>query len=348
MTLTQEIKEYALNIGFAKVGITDTEDFTRYVEELRSRGNNYKYWQKKLGDAARLGQYLPDGKSLIVLAYDYVQQAYPKELTDMIGRLYLSRSYLPLPETTAGARLALFDKFLEKKNIHYYRDYNSIPARWAAAKAGVASFGRNNFVYVDGIGSFVALSVYVVDCELEIDEPTFNCLCPPGCRKCLDACPTHAIYEPFHLEPARCVGYNNWKRREGSVDPEDVLIPDDIRNNLGCHVHGCDICQEACPRNQSKLNTKLPSDSFIQKIAPDITLPALLHMSDDFYETRVYPLMYHYIKDRAYLQRNAAIAMGNSGNKAYIPDLKEELSNPNEMVSYYCTWALHKLEGSVD
>mgnify|MGYP001630715941 CR=1 FL=1 len=344
VTLTQEIKEYALSIGFAKVGITDTEEFTPFIKELRSRGEYYKYWQESLGDGAKIQERMPEGKSLIVLAYDYGQHSYPKELTNMIGRAYLSRSYLPLPDSVNGAMLNLFDKFLEQKNIHFVRDNNTIPMRWAAAKSGVANFGKNNFAYVDGVGSFVILYGYVVDCELEYDEPSFENKCPKGCTKCVDACPTKALYEPFHLNPSKCIGFNNWKRREGKVDEEDLIIPEEIRGMLGCHIHGCDVCQEVCPRNQGKVSGKMPKDRFVQHIARDITLPALLHMTDEFYQTRVHPIMHNYIKDKIYFQRNAAIAMGNSGDKSYIPDLKQELSNPSGTVRMYVEWALKQLE----
>ncbi|AFV05281.1 hypothetical protein UNSWDHB_1104 [Dehalobacter sp. UNSWDHB] len=31
----------------------------------------------------------------------------------------------------------------------------NVPARWAAAKSGVTTFGKNNFAYVRGIGSLL-------------------------------------------------------------------------------------------------------------------------------------------------------------------------------------------------
>lgn len=344
MNYTDAIREYALNIGFTKIGFTDARDLDGYIKELRSRGKYYKLWQKKLGDGARISKHMKNGKTLIVLAYDYGQKSYPDNLTKMIGRAYLSRSYLPLPDSSNGAMLHLFENFLTKNGIQFVRDENKIPMRWAAAKAGVANFGKNNFAYVDGVGSFVILYGYIIDKILKYDTPTFQNKCPKGCRKCIDGCPTKALYQPFHLNPSRCIGYNNWIRRSDRLAPDEMTIPEDIRKNMGCHIHGCDICQEVCPRNAIKNKNKNPKDRYIEQIKEDITLPNLLHMPDGFYESRVYPIMHNYLKEKEYFQRNAAIAMGNSSDKKYLSELEKEKNNPNEMIRFYVNWSIQQLK----
>ena len=42
-------------------------------------------------------------------------------------------------------------------------------------------------------------------------------------------------------------------------------------------------------------------------------------------------------------RRNAAIAMGNSGEPSYIPDLKKVLNNDNAQVRDAAQWAIDKL-----
>ena len=85
-------------------------------------------------------------------------------------------------------------------------------------------------------------------------------------------------------------------------------------------------------------------DKFIEQIGKDITLPAILHMTDEFFKSRIEPIMYIYIKDKRYIIRNAAIAMGNSKNKEYIKDLEAELNNPDELIRESVTWALERLK----
>jgi len=274
-----------------------------------------------------------------------MQKSYPEKLLPFIGRAYLSRSYVPQPEMINGARLQLFTQYLESKGLTVDADMY-IPIRPAAMRAGVMNFGRNNFAYVDGIGSFVILYSFVVDKELEYDSPTPENKCPKGCTACMDACPTNAIYAPFKLNPQRCMGYNHWMRQDGRKEILNPVIPLDIRKQLGIRIHGCDLCQEVCPRNRSKLAAKLPKDQFLEVIAEDFSLVKLLHMHQDFYRTRVYPIMYNYIQDPKYFQRNAAIALGNTGDDSFVPDLVIEMEHTQPLVRQHVAWALGQLGGN--
>jgi epoxyqueuosine reductase len=68
-------------------------------------------------------------------------------------------------------------------------------------------------------------------------------------------------------------------------------------------------------------------------------------MSAEFYRTRVQPLMYNYIREMKYFQRNSAIAMGNTGDPAFIPALEQAMRDPEELVRGYAAWALGKIGG---
>lgn len=341
MSLTAEIKEYARQLGFCRAGITTTEKFERVRPEAEARGG-YDCWTEKFAEGTVPQSLLKDGKSIIVLAHDYMQCSFPEELLPYIGRAYLSRCYLPQPGSVVYERLQMFEAFLRQKGLVFAADQNTLLLRPAAERAGIASFGHNNFSYVEGVGSFVILYGYVVDKELEYDEPYTKSKCPSNCRACVNACPTKALYAPFKLNPEKCIGFNNWMRREGRVDP---VIPREIRRELGCHIHGCDICQEVCPRNKAKLAQKFPEDDLLERIAGEFTLVKLLHMPDGFYERCVRPIMYNYINDKKYFQRNAAVAMGNSKNRDYVPDLAQELTNPHEIVRLHVAWALGEIGG---
>ena len=56
--------------------------------------------------------------------------------------------------------------------------------------------------------------------------------------------------------------------------------------------------------------------------------------------------MYNYIKERKYFQRNAAIALGNTGDPSFIADLETAMSNPEELIRAHAAWALGKIGGS--
>ena len=346
MSLTKEIKSFALDLGYCRVGCISVDSFAEYIEILKSRNEHYGFWiQRPQGPmkGANPKEFMPSAKSVIVLVWDYFQKDFPKSLTDKIGRIYLSRSYQPSENRISGARIKLMEEFLISKGCEVNTKIN-VPARWAAAKAGITTFGRNTFAYVQGIGSFVVIYTIVIDQELDYDQPTMNCQCPPNCTICMDACPTGAIYEPFKLNPCKCLGYNAWVTQE--KNNMSTVIPKEMREKMGIHMHGCDLCQEACPKNQSKLKSKFPKDEFLEGISQNFTLYEALNMSEDFYREKVYPIMYNYIEEFKYFKRNAAVAIGNTRDLRMLSELEKTLNEDEELVRIHVAWAIGRIGGS--
>lgn len=349
MSLSNEIKEIALDLGYSKVGITTAESFYEYASELKARESTYDFYlqdPRKPILGAEPKRIMSSAKSIISLVWDYTQKSFPESLIGKIGRVYQARCYNAAPHRINGARYQLMIDYLKQRGCQIGQGI-FIPERWAAARAGVTTFGRNNFAYAEGIGSFIVLSSIVVDTELEYDTPTIEVKCPAGCTACMKACPTQAIYEPNKLNPRRCIAFNAWFTQDGKPAGLTSHIPPEIREKMGTKVHGCDVCQEVCPRNQARLKAKLPEDEFLVNVSQDFSLAKMLNMTDEFYRTRIQPLMYNYIKDRKYFQRNAAIALGNLGDPAYIPDLEIAMNSPEELVRGYAAWALGKIGGQL-
>ena len=348
MSLTREIKDFALDAGFCVVGITTADDFSAYVEEVKSRGDRYDWVLASPTSpvaASKPRTMMPTAKSIIVLAWDYAQKAFPASLLDKVARIYQARCYMPSPHRINGARLEIVKDFLRGRGCEVSSAIN-VPARWAGARAGATTFGRNTFAYANSVGSFIVLYSLVIDRELEYDAPTMDCKCPDGCTACIDACPTGAIYAPFKLEPRRCIAFNCWMTTEGRGCGIPTYIPHEVRDRMGTRVHGCDLCQEVCPRNAAKMKARFPKDQFLEEVARDFSLPAMLRMSDEFFASRVQPIMYNYIKEPKYFQRNAAVALGNTGDRAFVPDLAAALESPEELVRAHAAWALGKLGGA--
>ena len=346
MSLTEDIKDYALDLGYSKAGITSADGFPDYAAELQSKYDMYSWYidssrQPVLGAIPR--NIMPSAKSIVSLIYDYAGRSFPENLTGKIGRLYQARCYNAPEQRINGARFRLMREFLEKAGCHVGKGI-FIPERLTAARAGTATYGKNCFAFSEGMGSFIVLSSFVVDVELDCDKPTFEVKCPPKCTACIDACPTRAIYEPLKMNPRRCIAFNTFWTQD-DVSGSTSFITSEIREKMGTWIHGCDVCQEVCPRNQRKQKAMLPPDPFLEKIAQDFDLVQLLEMSDEFFRTRVQPLMYNYIRERRYFRRNAAIAMGNSGDPAFIPALVQALKDPEELVRCYAAWAVGKIGG---
>jgi Uncharacterized Fe-S protein len=294
--LTAEIKEYGLNLGYSRVGITNADDFTEFAEEMRTRGEEYDFFTKGRRDPLKGSSpkaIIPFARSIIVLIWDYAKTAFPPELVGKIGRVYQGRCYNPPSSYVTGAIFDLMQQFLKNKGMRVEASL-ALPDRRAAARAGVATFGKNNFAYADGIGSFIVIRTLVVDAELNYDQPTVTSKYPENCTRCIDACPSKALYAPFRLNPKRCLPFNAWKTVNTPELNLTDSIPRELRPCMGQQVHGCDICQEVCPRNQARLKSRPPDDAFLENIAAGFSLVKLLHLDDEFYETRVRPIMYNY------------------------------------------------------
>lgn len=344
---SKDIKEYGLSIGYAEVGIVSADDLTEYIDEVISRGEKYEFFNHLATtpiQGSKPKEIMPEAKSIIVLVWDYFQYDFPDEIKKMVGKAYLARCYNAPKGTVSNSRFELMKEFLLGNGFKINSDI-PIPARFVAAKSGVTTFGKNNFAYADGAGSYIIISTIVVDKELEYDKPIEQTMCPPNCRACIDACPTKALYEPFKLDPEKCISFNNWTRQYGRGNIS-TFIPYETRKRIGCKIHGCDICQDVCPRNQKKLKEPKKIDKYIELLSKDISLEKILNMSEEYFTKKIKPIMYNYIKDKRYFMRNAAIAIGNTKDEKYIKDLKIALTNPDEMVREYVVWALGEIGGN--
>ena len=184
-----------------------------------------------------------------------------------------------------------------------------------------------------------------MDAELEYDAPTKGTHCPPNCRLCIDACPTGAIVADFRLNPRRCITFNHVINVQGFPNTSPYIDPE-LRPKMASWVHGCDMCQEACPRNQAKLKAELPVNAFLEETARHFSLTGLLRMDEETQAKAVAPLLYTYMRERKYFQRAAAVALGNSGDQEMVPHLVRAMEDPEELVRAHAAWALGNLGGA--
>jgi len=341
--LTKQIKMKALELGFSKVGITTANDFIEYEQVVNSRPD-YTPWMNTPGTGYLLNgchpsTYYPEGKSIICTVYGFSDILFPEELTQYVGRAYLSRSYAPLQESSCGVRVNAFKDFIKSLGISIYEGDVWVPERAACARAGIITYGNNNFAFTEEDGSFIILYTFVVDTELEYDEPTIINQCPPNCQECIKACPTHAIAQARRLLPMNCVLMNNI---------QGWVIPNELREGIGTKIHGCDVCQLACPRNKKVLAKASRKDLYLEELKKDFDLERILLLDEKYYQDVVYPIMYNYIRDTALFQRNAAIAIGNTGDPSHIPALKKALENENPLVQDAAQWAINQLSVKPD
>jgi len=150
---------------------------------------------------------------------------------------------------------------------------------------------------------------------------------------CLDACPTGAFVEPHVLDARRCLAYLTIEHRGD--------IPDEWKPAMSEWLFGCDVCQDVCPWNRKAPTAREPA------LAPSASLPsleALLAMDEEAFRARFRGSAMSRAK-RAGLARNAALLLGNRGERAAVPALRRALSDPDEGVRRAAAWALSRCEG---
>jgi epoxyqueuosine reductase len=210
-------------------------------------------------------------------------------------------------------------------------DANQHVDREAASRAGVGFYGKNTMLITRRHGSWVVLGTLVTTAELDTSPP-FDTDCG-SCTLCIEACPTGALDDPGVLDANLCLSWST--QRPGP-------IPSEHREPLADMVYGCDICQDVCPWNrgvEKRRATAAPPES----AEPTVSLV-------DWLETeaaelrRLYERLYVPGNDGHYLQRNALVALGNTGASEHRPLLERYAGEDDTLLAEHASWALRRLD----
>src|SRR5215470_5360740 len=199
-----------------------------------------------------------------------------------------------------------------------YVDTGPIVERVYAKYSGVGSIGKNTCVLNQKLGSWLFLGVILTSLELAPDLPAPD-RCGT-CTRCLDACPTNAFIGPYQLDANKCISYLTIEKRG--------QLPEELREGMGRHIFGCDICQDVCPWNRrapvSNAPEFQPRDGLVNP-----ALEWLAEMkSEEFREKfRGSPVRRTKLSG---LRRNAVIAMGNSRDRKFMPVLQRMQNDEDE------------------
>ena len=201
-----------------------------------------------------------------------------------------------------------------------------------ARQAGLGWIGKNTCLINQERGSWFFLGELLVSLELAPDSPPRD-RCG-SCTRCIDACPTAAIVPAatgYRVDSRRCISYFTIELRGA--------IPKALREGIGPHVFGCDICQDVCPWNRRAAVT---TDVQYQprQFAPPLERLATITESEFremFGGTPVTRPRY------AGFLRNVAVAMGNSGSPRFRPALENLAASADPVVAEHANWALNQL-----
>ncbi|MEA4951014.1 MAG: tRNA epoxyqueuosine(34) reductase QueG [Petrimonas sp.] len=276
MTFSEEIKQYALSLGFDACGICRAEEseqeanYMRWLSEECHAGMSYL--ERNVDKRMDPGLLVEGARSIISVALNYFPHRFQHENAPKFAYYAYGEDY---HDIVKGKLSRLFD-FIKLRfpdvSGRYFSDSAPVLERFWAARAGLGFVGKNTLLIIPGKGSYFFLGELIIDLELDYDSPVSqNC---GRCRRCLDACPTGAIEKPHWLNARKCISYQTIEKK-GNISPE--IIP-----RLSNNVYGCDICQIVCPWNRYARphNTPgfNPSDEFLS-----LDYEGLQEMDEDTY-----------------------------------------------------------------
>jgi epoxyqueuosine reductase len=355
--ISQAVTHAAAEAGFELAGIASVreEDFAEldaFVEWIDGgNAGEMRYLEKRTESGAlrraSAKNAAPWARSVVVCGLNYnTDQPYSTQVHDP-SRGWISRYawgnrdyHHAVKDRLQTVEAAIQELALQQKVealTRSYVDTGPIVERVYAKYAGLGWIGKNTCLIHQKQGSFFFLGVILTSLDLVPGGPAPD-RCG-SCTRCIEACPTQAIVAPGKLDARRCISYLTIEKRGE--------IPLELREGLGQHVFGCDICQDVCPWNNKPGNAPFT-------LAPEFQArPGLFHPDLDwlaamdeepFQETfRESP-----VKRAKYagLKRNVAIAMGNSGRKEFVPRLEKMAAGADPVLAEHAQWALEKLRAA--
>jgi epoxyqueuosine reductase len=183
----------------------------------------------------------PDSKSVISLLYNYYPTQKQVDDTFKISKYAYGQDY----HFVIKEKL---NELLDKLRIQFgdiegrvFVDSAPVMDKAWAKKAGLGWIGKNSNLIHPKKGSFFFIAELILDFELEEDGPIKD-FCGT-CTRCIDACPTDAIVEPYVVDGSKCISYL-------TIELKDEVLPSEFAGKMNDWVFGCDVCQDVCPWNR--------------------------------------------------------------------------------------------------
>ena len=248
--ITQKIKNKALDLGFSFVGISKAEFLDKEARQLESwLKNNFhgkmSYMENYFDKRTDPRLLIDDAKSVItVLQNYYTEQKQADRNAPKISKYALGKDYHIVIREKLNE---LYDYILEEVGDVSARGFvDSAPVMdkaWAE-RSGLGWIGKHTNLINKEQGSYFFIGELIIDLELETDGPIKD-YCGT-CTKCIDACPTDAIVQPYLVDGSKCISYL-------TIELKDELIPNEFKGKMDNWMFGCDVCQEVCPWNRFSL-----------------------------------------------------------------------------------------------
>ncbi|MBX3422927.1 MAG: tRNA epoxyqueuosine(34) reductase QueG [Pirellulaceae bacterium] len=343
--LTQQLKQYAGDLGFALVGITPAAAPGRLAQFQRWLDSGFagqmSYLENRRQAYAHPCYLLEGCKTLVMLGIPYLysdeqrRAAIQSAGSAKVARYAQSRTDY---HVIIRKRLKQLKQWLVRRatgaRIRGVVDTAPLLEREFAALAGLGWIGKNTLLLNRNWGSYFFLAALLTDIELVADEESYANYCG-SCTACLDACPTGAFPAPYVLDARRCLSYLTIEH-PGTVDGQ-------LSSQLNGWAFGCDICQEVCPWNRKSACT---DDNTWQPVEQNSQLSVLemLRMHPDQFQQQFAETPMSRPRYRG-MVRNAILVAGQQRLIEAAQLLGVKLCDEEPLIRAAAAWALGQIGG---
>lgn len=178
-------------------------------------------------------------RSVISLLYNYYPSQQQTGTGPKISKYAYGNDYHEVIRRKLNEFLSTMKAEIGQVNGRAFVDSAPVMDKVWAKKSGLGWVGKNSNLITKQNGSFFFIAELIIDLDLEYDGPIKD-YCGT-CTRCIDACPTAAITEPYVVDGSKCISYLTIELKEN--------IPDEFKNKMDNWAFGCDVCQDVCPWN---------------------------------------------------------------------------------------------------
>ena len=242
---TNQIKTEAKRLGFLSCGISKAQ----FLEAEAPRLENYlnknmhgqmQYMENHFDKRLDPTKLVEGSKSVISLLLNYFPQETQNQNSFKLSKYAYGTDYHFIIKDKLKVLLNFIQTEIGDVNGRAFVDSAPVLDKAWAAKSGLGWVGKHSNLLTQQVGSFYFIAELIVDLELEYDTITTNHC--GTCTKCIDACPTQAITEPYVVDGSKCISYFTIELKEN--------IPTEFKGKFEDWMFGCDICQDVCPWNR--------------------------------------------------------------------------------------------------
>lgn len=242
---TKLIKTEAKRLGFLSCGISEAgfleADAPRLEKWLNNNMQGSMQYMENHFDKRLDPTKLVDGaKSVISLLLNYYPQETQASNTYKVSKYAYGTDYHFVIKDKLKSLLQFIQDEIGEVHGRAFVDSAPVLDKAWAAKSGLGWIGKHSNLLTQQVGSFYFIAELIIDLELDYDTPTTDHC--GTCTKCIDACPTQAITEPYVVDGSKCISYFTIELKEN--------IPNDFKGQFDDWIFGCDICQDVCPWNR--------------------------------------------------------------------------------------------------